>query len=332
LMVPTQAAIGVIDSSRSSLGVPAPAVKESSLSKFRPLTTAQQFQEPIAAGPTVASEVASAAAATALEPMHSFADSAGFADFMLMAAKKNSTLLQFFYGGKGYAGDLEEARAHYHFRMSNCKEGAHKRGGKNYGGDLIHEKVDPQKPCLWSNMAPRKLLAVVALAQELGVTHLIESGRMGGMSALMYDAVGFNLTSVEFYPVASVEEDMNKYAPGITTLNGDGTTIVPEVVKQLLGSGKRVGVILDGPKGDAAYELAKVVLSLGVSFVAIDDSQKLTKGIDETPHVASFHIWDRRYLDLFPLEGELATVKGVHLQLKYIHDGDCLSLLVPTQE
>ena len=56
------------------------------------------------------------------------------------------------------------------------------------------------KPCLHSLMGPAKLLSLMAIARAAGVTHIVEEGREGGLSAYMWWLHGFNVTSVEYLP------------------------------------------------------------------------------------------------------------------------------------
>jgi len=52
--------------------------------------------------------------------------------------------------------------------------------------------------CLFSDMRPLKLLAVMSLARSLGVSHIIEEGRYGGYSSFVYATHGFKVSSIEF--------------------------------------------------------------------------------------------------------------------------------------
>ena len=46
-------------------------------------------------------------------------------------------------------------------------------------------------PCLFSDMRPLKILSIITAAREAGVRHIIEEGRFGGLSALIYSHHGF---------------------------------------------------------------------------------------------------------------------------------------------
>ena len=70
------------------------------------------------------------------------------------------------------------------------------------------------EPCLFSNMAPAKVLAVIATARAAGVTHIIEEGRLGGITAFMYSMHGFQVTSIEYLPLDEVTTALRLRAPG----------------------------------------------------------------------------------------------------------------------
>ena len=63
-----------------------------------------------------------------------------------------------------------------------------------YPADIISCKPEHVKPsctclrgdnCLFSDMRPTKILAAITAARAAGVTHIIEEGRYGGLSAYM---------------------------------------------------------------------------------------------------------------------------------------------------
>mmetsp|Transcript_57675 Transcript_57675/g.159524 ORF Transcript_57675/g.159524 Transcript_57675/m.159524 type:complete len:384 (-) Transcript_57675:24-1175(-) len=251
-------------------------------------------------------------------------------EFMVHAATANATLLDYFYGGNGGYGTVGQIREHYHFRTANCNNGR-PRGGPNYGGDIVYDKIQQGMPCLWDNMPSMKLVAVIALAQRMRVTHIIESGRMGGMSAYIYSLHGFSVTSVELLPVGSVERDLLAVDPSIRTLNGDGRELVPAALETIAqGASARVAVVLDGPKGRPAYELAlRILRHTSISFVALDDSQDLVRLIDHTPGVLTFHTWSARYRRAFPMARDRQVARGVSTMVDYFKEDDCLSIMVP---
>ena len=73
---------------------------------------------------------------------------------------------------------------------------------------------------------PPQILAVITAARLAGVTHIIEEGRYGGLSALIYALHGFKVTSVEFLPLDAATVALKAMAPTdnpIELIDGDGT-------------------------------------------------------------------------------------------------------------
>lgn len=112
--------------------------------------------------------------------------------------------------------------------------------------------------CLFGDMRPIKILAVIAAARAAGVRHIIEQGRYGGMSAYMYSLHGFKVTSIELMPLSDVSRSLARAAPSISLVDDDGRRAVIEAVKSL-PSDERVAVIFDGEKRMTAYETFKQV-------------------------------------------------------------------------
>ena len=56
---------------------------------------------------------------------------------------------------------------------------------------------DPGVPCLYTDLPPSLLFAIITTARLAGITHIIEDGRAGGLSAFMLALHGFRVTSVE---------------------------------------------------------------------------------------------------------------------------------------
>jgi len=136
----------------------------------------------------------------------------------------------------------------------------------------------PEEVCLFSQMRPSKNVAIIALARKLNVTHVIESGRKGGVSALVYALFGFKVTSIELYPMPPIAGALAQLAPEITLRDGDGAVLVGETVSQIRKQhpGARIAVILDGPKYMAAYEVFKSIRS-DVVFAVFDDTYPETE-------------------------------------------------------
>jgi len=117
-----------------------------------------------------------------------------------------------------------------------------------------------------------EMLAVCALSKSLGVDVAIESGRARGQSthvlARCFQGSPTRVISVELYR----DEDA-KFAEGqlsgfdhVELLYGDSTVLLPELVAGL--EGKRIAVLLDGPKGQVAIDLARKLFELSPGVVA----------------------------------------------------------------
>ena len=160
------------------------------------------------------------------------------------------------------------------FRLPACDEKSrHARGHGDYSGDLIwHRKAGAVGECLWSNMPLSKRAAIISLALALNVSHIVESGRMGGLGLLDYLHFGFAVTSVERYPVPHVRRSLRRIASSIELMDGDGMELVPRAVQQILGHNPaaRVAIVIDGPKGELARTLARQLRNQTV-FLALDD-------------------------------------------------------------
>jgi len=66
----------------------------------------------------------------------------------------------------------------------------------------------------------------------------------------MYHILGFNVTSIEFLPLITVERSIKAFAPEIVVMNGDGRNLVPEAVTAIKRAdpNSRIVVIFDGEK------------------------------------------------------------------------------------
>lgn len=253
---------------------------------------------------------------------------------MLEMAQANRTLLDYFYGGGSRVAGSDKVREHFYFRTSGCDKGVY-RGGTSESFDVVHgrRRNSTEKLCLWGNMPPMKPLAIIALARALNVTHIVESGRMGGMSSLVYDVHGFRTTSVEMLPLPGVMFDLRKAAPGVELLSGDGSVVVPKFLDQLElesgSSGARVAVVVDGPKEDPAYEMAMIAVSRpSVAFVAVDDSQNIRGRFESNADIAVFNTDDALWRQSFPMAADRLTANGLPMIANYFAETDNLSILM----
>ena len=108
---------------------------------------------------------------------------------------------------------------------------------------------DEQGPCLFSDMRPIKILSAITAARMAGVTHIVEEGRFGGLSALMYHVHGFHVTSIEFLPLDGATSGLAKLAPSAVLITADGAVEVPRLLNKLSSEeAARTMVIFDGEK------------------------------------------------------------------------------------
>jgi len=128
----------------------------------------------------------------------------------------------------------------------------------------------PGPGCLFGDMRPGKLLAVIGACRRLGITHIIEEGRYGGLSAYMYALHGFKVTSVELLPIDFVASSLRNAVPTMRLMTGDGSQLVPQLVRDADPT-ERVAVIFDGEKRHKAYATYKQVASR-VHLAVFDDS------------------------------------------------------------
>ena len=128
------------------------------------------------------------------------------------------------------------------------------------------------EPCLSSNMNPGTIVSNIALAREGGVKHIIEEGREGGLTALLYWLHGFKVTSIEYSPIDEVSTALREMAPGVVQLDGDGRQLVPELVQNMSRrEAAQTMIFFDGEKRTFAYDTFAMVKDR-VAFAAFDDS------------------------------------------------------------
>ena len=125
-------------------------------------------------------------------------------------------------------------------------------------------------PCLFGDMRPAKLLAIIAACRSAGVTHIIEQGRYGGLSAYIYALHGFKVTSIELLPLSEVGAAMASLAPQVKLVDADGRAAVVAAVREAPPS-ERLAVIFDGEKRQTAYTTFGLVKPR-VALAAFDDS------------------------------------------------------------
>mmetsp|Transcript_92713 Transcript_92713/g.207241 ORF Transcript_92713/g.207241 Transcript_92713/m.207241 type:complete len:339 (-) Transcript_92713:130-1146(-) len=142
--------------------------------------------------------------------------------------------------------------------------------------------VNPNEsePCLFSDMKPSKVLAVLALARARKVTHIVEAGRYGGLSAAIYALHGFDVTSIEYLPMTMVTRGLRQLAPEVEILDGDDRFLVPQSVDRHYELKHRVAVVFDGSKRWQAYQIFDRIADK-VVFAVFDDVE-IDKGFIRT--------------------------------------------------
>ena len=184
----------------------------------------------------------------------------------------------------------------------------------------------PASPCLFGDMRPAKLLAIIAACRAAGVTHVIEQGRYGGLSAYMYALHGFRVTSVELLPLTEVSSALRSLAPSVRQVDGDGRAAVLQLVAEA-PSAERIAVIFDGEKRQTAYETYKRIasrVSLGVFDDTNLDDGTFPKLLQDSGEDA-WHTWDCAYMarhaDARPLSTLAETLRSATQRVLTKSDG-----------
>lgn len=131
---------------------------------------------------------------------------------------------------------------------------------------------DASNPCLFSDMKPSKLLVIIALARARGVSHIVEAGRYGGLSAAIYNLHGLGVDSLEYLPLDMVSLGLQLLTPKVVQQTGDDRVLAPDAVLKASASGKRVGIIFDGSKRFQAWGIYQKVKDK-VAFAVFDDAR-----------------------------------------------------------
>ena len=186
----------------------------------------------------------------------------------------------------------------------------------------------PASPCLFGDMRPAKLLAIIAACRAARVTHIIEQGRYGGLSAYVYALHGFKVTSIELLPLSEVSAALRALAPDVALVDADGRASVLDLVARAPPS-ERLAVIFDGEKRQTAYETFSRVKAR-VALAVFDDTNlddgafpQLLRERGED----AWHTWDcaymRRHNDRAPLAslGETLRAATSSIMSKALRDG-----------
>ena len=126
---------------------------------------------------------------------------------------------------------------------------------------LIHEfrantEHIPYQP---KSIFPSEMFLFTTLVAMTGVDHIVESGGRAGGSTSYLSKLSIKIDSVSDSPV-----------DGIKTHSGDGCLLVPKIISA--SKANKIAVLIDGPKDQAAVDLANEVLKdERVQFVAVHD-------------------------------------------------------------
>lgn len=128
-------------------------------------------------------------------------------------------------------------------------------------------------PCLYTDMRPSKLLAVLVAARAAGATHIVEEGRYGGLTALYYALHGLQVTSIEFLPLTGPSEALRQLVPDrVTQLEGDGAALVPQLINAMSDvDAAHTAVVFDGEKRLEAWATYRK-LHRRVALAVFDDT------------------------------------------------------------
>lgn len=217
---------------------------------------------------------------------------------MVHVAMKNATVLDYVFPWKPttdvhknwvpYTGDCEVSHncwcTHVQGSMSRDQNPKPEKCAEQWTTHACSVTLSKGKPCsclvpslkgagacLFGDMRPVKILAAVSLSRFKGVTRIIEEGRYGGLSTLVYDIHGFNVTSIEFLPLDQVTVALQHSAPRVALLTGDGRELTPRAVSEHVQLGERVMVVFDGTKRFDAYKTWEKIKHL-VVFGIFDDT------------------------------------------------------------
>ena len=96
--------------------------------------------------------------------------------------------------------------------------------------------------CLFGHMSPAKIFFMITAARAAGVTHIVEEGREGGLTAYLYAMHGFRVTSVEYLPLDTVSRALLQQAlDGLTLALGADHATVAVVERTLAQCGTARG-------------------------------------------------------------------------------------------
>lgn len=131
-------------------------------------------------------------------------------------------------------------------------------------------RICEQLPYRTKGMFFSELFLFLRACDERNVDVIIESGvKHGGSTHVLAAAFWGRLISIDR---AFLPSFMETRPANVDLIEDDARLAIPRIVGHLQPTGRRVGVLIDGPKGDAALALKDVCLqSAAVEVVGIHD-------------------------------------------------------------
>lgn len=122
-----------------------------------------------------------------------------------------------------------------------------------------------------------EMLAVCAVCDELKIEVIIESGRARGQSTYMlaryFAGRPLHILSIDWEQAGYFRAEDDAFArqrlepfPNVELLYGDSVKLIPDLLRRF--AGKRIAILLDGPKGQVAIDLLKDALCNSNDIVA----------------------------------------------------------------
>jgi len=125
-------------------------------------------------------------------------------------------------------------------------------------------------------------LFVCALSELFEVDLFIESGIYEGKSTEIWGNYFLDKKTSVIAMDAVIREGVRSklsHLSGLEVMQGDGVIKLPQIVKAEISKDKRIGIFIDGPKGEVAVNLAKkLIVKDNVKFVAVHDCHKMSFG------------------------------------------------------
>jgi len=162
-------------------------------------------------------------------------------------------------------------------------------------------QIDPIKWYERSILLSEGLL-VCAMADLMDVDIFIESGVYEGKSTEIWGRYFAHRRIPVFATDVVLRKGVRErlsYLPDVTLYEVDGSVLIKNIVTEEVNRDKRIGVFIDGPKGEIAANLAEELIGYSnVKFVAVHDCHKMSFGEQNYPRIAlEKHTGDKFFSD-----------------------------------